>query len=108
MSSTRHRDLQDGRSPWQDIRVELPPRATLRRDRHCDVLVVGAGISGAMQADALSSIGLHVISCDRRGPLQGSTAASTAMLLHEIDTPLVRLVKQMGRQDAERLWRRSF
>jgi glycine/D-amino acid oxidase-like deaminating enzyme len=30
------------------------------------------------------------------------------MLLHEIDTPLVRLVKQMGRQDAERLWRRSF
>jgi glycine/D-amino acid oxidase-like deaminating enzyme len=108
MSSTHHRDLQGGRSPWQDLRVVLPPRARLRRDRDCDVLVVGAGISGALQADALSSVGLQVICCDRRQPLQGSTAASTALLLHETDTPLVQLEKQMGRDDAQRLWRRSF
>lgn len=108
MASTPHLDLHDGRSPWQDIRAVLPPRATLRRDRDCDVLVVGGGISGAMQADALSSAGLHVITCDRRVPLQGSTAASTAMVLYEIDTPLSRLERRIGRDDAQRLWRRSF
>jgi glycine/D-amino acid oxidase-like deaminating enzyme len=79
----------------------------LRGNPRCDVLIVGAGISGAMVADALSASGLHVILCDRRPLLQGSTAASTAMVLHEIDTPLSHLVKQLGRKNAERIWRRS-
>ncbi len=108
VSATRHRDLHGGRSVWQDSRASLPPHGPLRRDRSCDVLIVGAGISGAMLADALSATGLHTLICDRRVPLQGSTAASTAMILHEIDTPLTRLIAQIGRADAERIWRRSF
>src|SRR5688572_22520129 len=39
------RDLHDGISPWQETQAELPARDALRRDRECDVLVVGAGIS---------------------------------------------------------------
>jgi glycine/D-amino acid oxidase-like deaminating enzyme len=104
---TPHRDLHGGRSPWQSTRVVLPPRSALKRDRHCDVLVVGAGISGVMVAEALGNAGMHVILCDRRMPFQGSTAASTAMLLYEIDTPLSRLSRRLGRHDAERIWRRS-
>lgn len=88
--------------------MQLPVRQQPRRDRHCDVTVVGAGISGALVAESLASAGLHVICCDRRMPLQGSTAASTAMVLHEIDTPLTHLVRRMGARDAQRMWRRSF
>ncbi|MET0282628.1 MAG: FAD-dependent oxidoreductase [Steroidobacteraceae bacterium] len=105
---TKHRDLHGGKSLWQAHRVSLPPHRPLTSDRHCDVLIVGAGISGAMLADSLSAAGMQVIICDRRAPLQGSTAASTAMVLHEIDTPLSKLAKRMGRRDAERMWRRSF
>src|SRR5687768_14851796 len=105
---TPDRDLHGGLSPWQDQPVVLPPATTLRRDRDCDVLVAGAGISGAMVAEALSAIGRHVICCDRRMPGDGATAASTAMVLHELDTPLLRLARRMRRTDAERIWRRSF
>lgn len=80
----------------------------MRQDRDCDVLIVGAGISGALVAESLGAAGLHVMLCDRRPPLQGSTAASTAMVLHETDTPLSKLVAQMGAADAARIWRRSF
>ncbi len=85
----------------------LPARRVLRGTRDCDVLVVGAGISGALVAEALSATGLHVMICDRRPPLHGSTLASTAMLLYEIDTPLVQLIAKMGRRNAERIWHRS-
>jgi glycine/D-amino acid oxidase-like deaminating enzyme len=105
---TQHRDLHGGRSPWQSTRAPLPPHAVLRGDRHCDVLVVGAGISGALVADALSDAGLHVLVCDRRYPLRGATLASTAMVLYETDLPLQRLIAKLGRRDAERFWRRSF
>ena len=88
--------------------MALPACYALRRDRECDVLIVGAGISGAMVADALSDIGLHVISCDRRVPGDGATSASTAIVMHETDVPLVRLGRSIRREDAERLWRRCF
>ncbi len=79
----------------------------LTRAVSCDVLVVGAGISGAIIAEALSDAGLDVVIADRRGAVQGSTAASTALLQYEIDTPLSVLSERIGRERAERLWRRS-
>lgn len=103
-----YRELRGGSAAWEEGRVALPARSTLRRDRECDALVVGAGVTGAMVAEALSDIGLHVISCDRRVPASGATAASTAMVLHETEAPLVRLARRMRREDAERLWRRTF
>ena len=44
---------------------------------------------------------------DRRGPLMGSTPASTALLLFEIDTPLIHLKRKIGTRPAERAWLRS-
>lgn len=88
--------------------MALPARSTLHRDRECDVLIVGAGVTGALVAEALSDIGLHVITCDRHAPAAGATAASMAMVLHETAAPLARLARRMHREDAERLWRRTF
>lgn len=69
--------------------------------------MIGAGISGALIAETLSEAGLDVIVLDRRGPLLGSTPASTAMLQYELDTPLCRMTARIGRDRAERIWRRS-
>lgn len=68
---------------------------------------MGAGISGALIAEALTARGLEVVIVDRRGPALGSTPASTALLQYELDTPLSLLAGRMGRENAERVWRRS-
>ena len=73
----------------------------------CDVAVVGAGISGALITESLTEAGLDVIVLDRRGPLLGSTPASTAMLQYELDTPLCHMAARIGQDRAERIWRRS-
>ena len=71
-----------------------------------DVLVVGAGVSGALIAEGLSS-DHRVILVDRRGPVKGSTPASTALVEYEIDTPLTHLARKIGKVPAERAWQRS-
>lgn len=106
-SVTRHRDLRTGQPVWLARRRPHVETKQLVRDLHCDVLVIGAGISGAMIAEAISAEGLSVVVVDRRGVLQGSTPASTALLQYEIDTPLRTLSAQIGRTNAERIWHRS-
>jgi glycine/D-amino acid oxidase-like deaminating enzyme len=107
MAATVAKDLRTGRSPWMSRPLAAVPHAPLARAVKADVIVVGAGISGAMVADALTDAGLDVVILDRRGPLLGSTPASTALLQYEIDTPLTKLAARIGLDRAERIWRRS-
>jgi glycine/D-amino acid oxidase-like deaminating enzyme len=85
----------------------IPRTKQLKRDLETDVLVVGAGISGALIAYALARDGHRVAVVDRRGLLMGSTPASTALLLFEIDIPLIHLKRKLGARPAERAWLRS-
>ena len=103
----RHLDLRTGRPVWSAYRAPQVPFAALKRDIRTDVLVVGMGISGAAVAEALTAAGRSVALIDRRGPMLGSTAATTALVQYEIDTPLTRLAAMIGRDRAERAWRRS-
>lgn len=80
----------------------------LDRDVRCDVAIIGAGITGALVADAMSARGLSVVVLDRRQPGQGSTAASTALLQYEIDTHLVDLAAKLGREHAVEAYRASL
>jgi len=107
MSATRPMRLSTGRSIWQSRRLQPIQHKKLTRNLVADVLVIGAGISGAMVADALSAAGMSVLIVDRRGPVTGSTAASTALLQYEIDTPLSNLSRKIGQERAQRIWRRS-
>ena len=106
-SLTNHRDLRTGRSIWMARRGPSVACAPLTRNISCDVVVIGAGISGALIAENLNDAGLNVVILDRRGPGQGSTPASTAMLQYELDTPMVLMAKRIGRERTERIWRRS-
>jgi glycine/D-amino acid oxidase-like deaminating enzyme len=105
---TTRRDLRTGRSVWEGLPLAKARHARLRSKIKADVLIVGAGITGAMIADALAEAGLDVIIVDRRDdPVKGSTVASTALVQYEIDTPLSVLSRKIGKADAMRAWRRS-
>ena len=104
---TRKRDLRTGRSVWEAVRSPPVPHHSLKRDIDTEVLIIGAGITGAMVADALTASGWKVVVVDRRGPAKGSTTASTALVQYEIDTPLTKLSKMIGQADAIRAFRRS-
>ncbi len=106
-SVTHHKDLRTGQSLWSARRRPPIEVRALTRDLRCDVIVIGAGISGALIAESLSEAGLKVAILDRRGPTMGSTAASTAMLQYELDTPLCQMAGRIGLERAERMWRRS-
>ncbi|MBX3531765.1 MAG: FAD-binding oxidoreductase [Rhizobiaceae bacterium] len=103
----RKLDLRTGRPVWTAYRAPKVPVEALRRDMACDALVIGMGVSGALIAEALTGAGLSVIAIDRRGPLLGSTAATTALVQFEVDQPLTKLVPRIGRDAAERAWQRS-
>lgn len=103
----RKLDLRGGRPVWFSYRAPSVPAGKLTRDVKTDVLVVGMGISGAMAAEALTRAGHSVICIDRRGPLKGSTSATTALVQFELDQPLTRLATIKSKADAEQAWRRS-
>lgn len=75
---------------------------SLPADAKTEVLIMGAGISGALAAWYLCQAGLKVIMVDKRHVGMGSTAASTALIQYEIDTPLIALKKKIGEERAVR------
>ena len=106
--ATAAKNLRTGQSVWQ-ARREGPTvtHGPLAADLETDVLVLGAGITGALIANALASSRLEVALIDKRGLAKGSTTASTALVQYEIDTPLTKLVRKLGKEKAMRAWRRS-
>jgi len=93
-------DLKSGYPYWSIRNGLIQAFPPLEADLHCDVLVVGGGITGALIADELSAHGHEVVLIEQRDIGWGSTAASTALLQYEIDTHLVDLAKQYGEDDA--------
>lgn len=99
--------MRGGRSPWF-AGFQPQPRRPLTADITCDALIVGAGITGALMAEALTRQGLDVVVIDRELPGRGSTSASTAMLLWEIDCSLHQLTELYGFERAARAYRASI
>jgi len=104
---THRKKLRTDHSLWLHERAPHIPYQALRRDVSADVLIIGGGITGAMLAQTVTAEGFDVVLVDRRAPGQGSTAASTALVQYEIDTPLLELRERIGVADATRAWRRA-
>lgn len=97
-------ELQSG-LPYSLIRNGLPYNYPwLEQDIHTDVAIIGGGISGALTAYALTKAGIDCVVADARTIGLGSTCASTSLLQYEIDTPLVKLQKQVGVVAANRAY----
>ena len=73
---------------------------SLQENMTTDVAIIGAGISAALVAYYLRNSGLSIAVVDRRHVGMGSTAASTAFLQYEIDTPLHKLCPLVGEENA--------
>jgi glycine/D-amino acid oxidase-like deaminating enzyme len=98
-------DLRTGHPFWL-IRNGLPATfSPLTEDVKCDVVVIGAGITGALVAWHLVEAGFHTVVLDQRDVGWGSTAASTALLQYEIDTHLRELIPLVGEDHAGRAYR---
>jgi hypothetical protein len=52
---TKSKDLRTGRAIWEQNRAPGVPHRPLKRNIQTEVLVIGAGITGAMVADALTA-----------------------------------------------------
>lgn len=71
-----------------------------------DVVIVGAGITGALLADRFVRERRSVVIIERDAPTEGSTAVSTALLQYELDVELVELAEMIGEDRAVRAYRR--
>jgi len=107
VTATKRRDLRTGTPFWLRRGGARVPCAPLTTSLSVDVAVIGAGISGALIVDALQSSGKSIAVFDRRGPVKGSTPASTALLQFEIDQPLIHLARKIGHESAVRAYWRS-
>ena len=101
-------DLVSGAPYWPLAAGLLGVYPPLSANAECEVAVVGAGITGALVADALAEAGIEVIVVDRRDVARGSTAASTALVSWELDTELGALIELIGEEAAVRAYRASL
>lgn len=93
-------DLKSGYPFWAVKNGLMYAFPQLEDDLRCDVVVVGAGITGALIADELSAHGHDVVVVEQRDVGWGSTSASTALLQYEIDTHAIDLVRRYGQDSA--------
>lgn len=102
--------LRSGRSVWQASEADtddfsaIAPRGM--RELETDIVIVGAGITGAFLAERFTRSGRRVLVIDRREPAKGSTTASTSMLLWELDASLLELEDRLGLERAGDIARR--
>lgn len=101
-------ELHAGAPFWLIRNGLAAPGTPLDREERCDVAIIGAGITGALIADALTAEGLDVVLIDRRAPGLGSTSASTALLLYELDVELIALTEKIGAHAAVRAYRMCY
>lgn len=98
-------DLKTGDLLWPALTQNAPGFGRLEEDCRCEVAIIGGGITGALMAVALAEEGIETVVVDRRKPGMGSTAACTALVLYEIDQPLVQLEQDVGTAHARRAYR---
>lgn len=68
----------------------------LQENTACDIVVLGAGITGALISHALHKAGYNVVVIDKRDVATGSSAATTSMLQYEIDVSMTDLADMIG------------
>ncbi|MET0759550.1 MAG: FAD-dependent oxidoreductase [Flavobacterium sp.] len=91
--------------PFWLIKDGLPytfPKLT--KNIETDVVIIGAGISGALVRYYLINAGINCVTVDSRTIGLGSSCASTSLLQYEIDTPLSELKNLVGEKNAERAY----
>ncbi|WP_243292866.1 FAD-dependent oxidoreductase [Bacillus sp. FJAT-47783] len=95
-------DLQSGKFYWQTTFPHPPSYPKLEENIECDVLIVGAGASGAQCAYFLAESGLDIVMVDKRKASTGSTSTNTALIQYLGEKMLHELVGSFGEENAVR------
>ena len=66
MTATKEKNLRTGQPVWEIYPAPRVPHHKLTRDIATDILIIGAGITGAMIGEALAGTGLDIV--DRGSP----------------------------------------
>ena len=99
--------LRSGLTVWRQHPVKPDqPEARAPVELKTDIVIVGAGITGAFLAERFTRSGRSAVLIDRRQPASGSTAASTAMLLWELDSSLLEIESRLGMEAAAQIAQR--
>jgi glycine/D-amino acid oxidase-like deaminating enzyme len=101
--------LRSGRPVWLGRhtggRTQTYP--LLRGHYDADVAIIGGGITGGAIANMFAGAGVRVAVVEAALVGRGSTAASTALLLRELDSGLDDLGRRYGAAKARRIWQLS-
>ncbi|GAB3349151.1 FAD-dependent oxidoreductase [Arachidicoccus ginsenosidivorans] len=81
---------------------------SLSREIETDILIIGGGITGSLIAHQCMEDGYKTVLVDKREIANGSTSATTSMLQYEIDTPLYKLIEQIGEKGAVDSYRACY
>ncbi len=93
-------DLSTGLPFWL-VKNGLPyDYPQLDKNITCDVVILGGGISAAINAFTLVEAGIPCVLIEKRSIGLGSTIATTALLQYQIDTPLSELIGLRGEAHA--------
>jgi len=89
-------DLRTNEPFWL-VKNALPTSyPSLKKDIETQVVILGGGITGALIAYQLLTEDYKVVMLEKRDVVNGSSAASTAMLQYEVDVALHQLIEQVG------------
>ncbi|ASA20008.1 NAD(P)/FAD-dependent oxidoreductase [Paenibacillus donghaensis] len=89
--------LNSGQLPWENTLTNPPVYPVLQEDIHCDYLIVGGGMGGAMAAYRMSLEGADMVLIDKRAVGTGSTHANTGLLQITNDKSLTACMNTFGR-----------
>lgn len=104
MTATRQK-LRIGQPLWLGRAKRRTPRYPSLAGKHATtVAIVGGGITGALIAHAFASAGVSATVLESGVIGEGSTAASSALLLQEPDLELGDLATRYGMRASRRIW----
>jgi glycine/D-amino acid oxidase-like deaminating enzyme len=101
-------DLTSDHPYWRVKSGIIANYPALDCDRRCDVAILGAGVTGSLIGETLSTDGHGVIVLDGRDVATGSTSASTALVQYEVDTHLIDLIARHGGARARMAYRACY
>ncbi|WP_342576496.1 FAD-dependent oxidoreductase [Paenibacillus sp. FSL M8-0142] len=98
--------LTGGTTPWTFLHNEPVAKYPRLEDKiHCDVLVIGGGISGAAMAYVLTKQGVDTVLLEKGRVCGGSTSANAGLLQFANDRMLSELIQQFNEQQGKAFYR---
>ena len=98
-------DLVSGTPFWVVRDGPSDPYPALTTDASAEIVVIGAGITGALAAYELTLAGADVIVLERDEVASGSSSATSGLLMYDTDASLEDLTRRFGPERASSVYR---